>query len=87
MLIIHFYFILVIDSLAVSLPLRASGYSAFKSFWYGQLSGMVEPAAGRFQFLEIGPEMIDERIIGMSLAYKLRRMLTYQLGKRFKVVT
>lgn len=34
------------EGLAVSLPLRASGYSALKSFWYGQLSGMVEPAAG-----------------------------------------
>lgn len=34
------------EGLAVSLPLRASGYSSLKSFWYGQLSGMVEPAAG-----------------------------------------
>lgn len=34
------------EGLAVSLPLRGSGLSVWKSFWYGQLSGMVEPVAG-----------------------------------------
>ncbi|XP_059156778.1 zinc transporter ZIP11-like [Physella acuta] len=34
------------EGLAVSLPLRSSGMSVMKSFWYGQLSGMVEPIAG-----------------------------------------
>ncbi|KAF7989635.1 hypothetical protein HCN44_008309 [Aphidius gifuensis] len=34
------------EGLAVSLPLQAAGFSTFKSFWYGQLSGMVEPIAG-----------------------------------------
>lgn len=34
------------EGLAVSLPLYASGYSYWRSFWYGQLSGMVEPIAG-----------------------------------------
>merc|ERR1712135_96477 len=34
------------EGLAVSLPLRGSGMSLWKSFWYGQLSGMVEPVAG-----------------------------------------
>lgn len=34
------------EGLAVSLPLQAAGISTFKSFWYGQLSGMVEPLAG-----------------------------------------
>lgn len=34
------------EGLAVSLPLQAAGFSTFKSFWYGQLSGMVEPLAG-----------------------------------------
>ncbi|OGX14807.1 MAG: dihydroorotate dehydrogenase [Omnitrophica WOR_2 bacterium RBG_13_41_10] len=32
------------EGLAVSLPLRRDGMSRLKSFWYGQLSGMVEPA-------------------------------------------
>ncbi|WP_321530772.1 ZIP family metal transporter [uncultured Desulfuromonas sp.] len=31
---------------AVSVPLRREGMSRAKSFWYGQLSGMVEPIAG-----------------------------------------
>ncbi|XP_046650673.1 zinc transporter ZIP11-like isoform X2 [Daphnia pulicaria] len=34
------------EGLAVSLPLRGAGVSVWKSFWYGQLSGMVEPIAG-----------------------------------------
>lgn len=34
------------EGLAVSLPLYRQGMSAMKSFWYGQLSGMVEPIAG-----------------------------------------
>jgi len=34
------------EGLAVSLPLVRLGYSPFKSFWYGQLSGMVEPIGG-----------------------------------------
>jgi len=34
------------EGLAVSMPLRREGMSRFKAFWYGQLSGLVEPAAG-----------------------------------------
>ena len=34
------------EGLAVSLPLLRVGYSRSKSFWYGQLSGMVEPVGG-----------------------------------------
>ncbi|XP_046737385.1 zinc transporter ZIP11 isoform X2 [Diprion similis] len=34
------------EGLAVSVPLQAAGFSTLKSFWYGQLSGMVEPIAG-----------------------------------------
>lgn len=34
------------EGLAVSLPLHAAGFSMLKSFWYGQLSGMVEPVFG-----------------------------------------
>jgi ZIP family zinc transporter len=34
------------EGLAVSMPLRKEGISRFKSFWYGQLSGIVEPVAG-----------------------------------------
>jgi len=34
------------EGTAVSVPLRREGMSRLKSFWYGQLSGMVEPIAG-----------------------------------------
>lgn len=34
------------EGMAVSMPLRREGVSAAKSFWYGQLSAVVEPIAG-----------------------------------------
>jgi ZIP family zinc transporter len=34
------------EGLAVAMPLRADGLSKSKSFWYGQLSAIVEPIAG-----------------------------------------
>jgi zinc transporter, ZIP family len=34
------------EGAAVSIPLRREGLSRAKSFWYGQLSGIVEPIAG-----------------------------------------
>ena len=34
------------EGASVSVPLRREGLSRWKSFWYGQLSGMVEPVAG-----------------------------------------
>jgi ZIP family zinc transporter len=34
------------EGMAVSVPLRGEGMSRLKSFWYGQLSGIVEPIAG-----------------------------------------
>ncbi|MFZ5979865.1 MAG: ZIP family metal transporter [Candidatus Zixiibacteriota bacterium] len=36
------------EGLAVSMPLRREKISRVKSFWYGQLSGVVEPIAGVF---------------------------------------
>ena len=33
------------EGIAVSMPLRRQGVSRFKSFWYGQLSAIVEPFA------------------------------------------
>ena len=33
------------EGLVISMPLRGEGMSRFKSFWYGQLSGIVEPIA------------------------------------------
>jgi ZIP family zinc transporter len=34
------------EGLAISMPLRGEGMSKIKSFWYGQLSAVVEPVAG-----------------------------------------
>lgn len=34
------------EGTAVSVPLRREGMSRLKSFWYGQLSGIVEPMSG-----------------------------------------
>lgn len=34
------------EGLAVSMPLRREGMSRLKSFWYGQLSAVVEPISG-----------------------------------------
>lgn len=34
------------EGVAVSFPLRRNGLSRLKSFWYGQLSAIVEPVAG-----------------------------------------
>jgi ZIP family zinc transporter len=33
------------EGIAVSMPLRRQGVSKFRSFWYGQLSAIVEPIA------------------------------------------
>ena len=33
------------EGIAVSMPLRRQGVSKFKSFWYGQMSAIVEPIA------------------------------------------
>jgi ZIP family zinc transporter len=33
------------EGVAVSMPLRREGVGAFRSFWYGQLSALVEPVA------------------------------------------
>jgi len=53
------------EGIAVSMPLRGGGMSRFRSFWYGQLSGLVEPVAG---------------VIGAITVYSSQGMLPYALG-------
>ncbi len=53
------------EGLAVSAPLRREGMSLGKSFWYGQLSGVVEPVAG---------------VIGASAALFMRPILPFVLA-------
>jgi len=53
------------EGAAVSIPLRREGVSRFKSFWYGQLSGLVEPVAG---------------VIGAIAVLSMRPLLPYALS-------
>jgi zinc transporter, ZIP family len=53
------------EGAAVSIPLRREGLSRLKSFWYGQLSGAVEPIAG---------------VAGAAAVLALRPILPYALA-------
>jgi len=53
------------EGTAVSVPLRREGFSRLKSFWYGQLSGFVEPIAG---------------VIGAAAVISMRPILPYALS-------
>lgn len=60
------------EGLAVSLPLRGAGYSTLKCFWYGQLSGMVEPLAGLFGAYAV---VIAEPLLPYALAFAAGAMV------------
>jgi ZIP family zinc transporter len=53
------------EGTAVSAPLRREGLSLLKSFWYGQLSGIVEPIAG---------------VLGAAAVLLMRPILPYALA-------
>ncbi|MBI9097656.1 MAG: ZIP family metal transporter [Spirochaetaceae bacterium] len=53
------------EGFAVSVPLRREGFSRRKSFFYGQLSGMVEPIAG---------------VLGALAVIAMRPLLPYALS-------
>ncbi len=53
------------EGTAVSLPLRREGMSRLKSFWYGQLSAVVEPVAG---------------VLGVLLVMSMTAILPYALA-------
>ena len=53
------------EGAAVSVPLRREGFSRLKSFWYGQLSGIVEPIAG---------------VLGAATVIYMRPILPYSLA-------
>jgi ZIP family zinc transporter len=53
------------EGMAVSVPLRREGMSRLKSFWYGQLSGTVEPIAG---------------VLGATAVLLIRPILPYALA-------
>lgn len=53
------------EGVAVALPLRAEGMSRTKSWWYGQLSAVIEPAAG---------------VVGAAAVLSVRPILPYALA-------
>lgn len=54
------------------MPLYASGFSRWKSFWYGQLSGMVEPVAGLLGALGVS---LAQSFLPYALAFAAGAML------------
>ncbi|MDR1099791.1 MAG: ZIP family metal transporter, partial [Treponema sp.] len=53
------------EGAAVSIPLRRDGMSRRRAFWYGQLSGLVEPVAG---------------VLGAALVFYIQSILPYALA-------
>lgn len=53
------------EGFAVSMPLRRDGLSRLKSFWYGQMSALVEPVAA---------------VIGAAMVMRARPLLPYALA-------
>ena len=53
------------EGTSVSVPLRREGYSRGRSFWYGQLSGIVEPVGA---------------VLGALLVTEIRPILPYALS-------
>ncbi|HDP68074.1 MAG TPA: ZIP family metal transporter [Candidatus Marinimicrobia bacterium] len=60
------------EGTAVSVPLRREGFSRFKSFWYGQMSGVVEPIAG---VLGAAAVLLIKPILPYALAFAAGAMI------------
>jgi ZIP family zinc transporter len=60
------------EGLAVSMPLRREGLSRRKSFWYGQLSGIVEPMAG---VIGAAAVIVAQPILPYALAFAAGAMI------------
>ncbi len=60
------------EGLAVSMPLRREGLSRLKCFWYGQLSGVVEPIAG---VVGAAAVLIAQPILPYALAFAAGAMI------------
>lgn len=60
------------EGLAVSAPLRREGMTRLKSFWYGQLSAVVEPVAG---VIGAAAVIIAQPILPYALAFAAGAMI------------
>jgi len=78
---------------AVSVPLRREGFSRFRAFWYGQMSGVVEPIAG---VLGAAAVILMRPILPYALAFAAGAMIFVvveelipesQLGKNTDIAT
>ncbi len=60
------------EGTAVAMPLRREGLSKLKSFWYGQLSAIVEPIAG---VIGAAAVMVSRPILPYALAFAAGAMI------------
>lgn len=60
------------EGLAISLPLRREGFSSLKGFFYGQLSGIVEPVAGIIGVLAVSS---SQAILPYALSFAAGAMI------------
>lgn len=60
------------EGTAVSVPLRREGLSRLRSFWYGQLSAIVEPLAG---VIGAGAVLLIRPILPYALAFAAGAMI------------
>jgi ZIP family zinc transporter len=60
------------EAVAVAMPLRRAGLTQFKSFWYGQLSGIVEPVAG---ILGAAAVLVSRSLLPYALAFAAGAMI------------
>ncbi len=81
------------EGAAVSVPLRREGVSRLKSFWYGQLSGAVEPVAG---VIGAAAVLMISPLLPYALAFAAGAMIYVvvqelipesQLGKQTRIST
>lgn len=60
------------EGAAVSVPLRREGISRLRAFWYGQLSGLVEPVAGVLGALAV---IVVRPLLPWALAFAAGAMI------------
>lgn len=60
------------EGLAIAMPLRREGFSPFRSFWYGQLSAIVEPIAA---VVGAAAVLLVQPILPYALAFAAGAML------------
>jgi ZIP family zinc transporter len=60
------------EGIAVAMPLRGEGFSVLRSFWYGQISGIVEPVAA---VLGAAAVIIARPVLPYALAFAAGAMI------------